>query len=363
MRLDLLDLLACPGCGRGDLDLEGVRLDRSRRPAELGAGVLSCAGCRRTYPVVAGIPRLLPDSWHEHRERLAPGLARRARGDRAELRRFRALHGSTRESFGFEWERHPPPRPDECREFFRRSTGLSADLLRGRRVLDAGCGMGRYLEIAAELGADVVGLDLSRAVERAARETRTPERVQLVQGDLLAPPFAPGSFDVVFSIGALHHTVDTHDAFRALLPLVRPGGRIAVWVYKVAEPEAPVAGYKRRFERLADALSDGLRRGTTRLSHRTLHRLAYAAVPLGWLKRFADRTSARRHLLWPLLLPPVSAHPDWRVRVSDTFDWLSPRYQWKHTTREVRDWFAAAGLTEIRTLDLPVAVTGVKPAG
>lgn len=363
MRLELLDVLACPGCRRNELDLEGARLDRSSRPAELAAGVLSCATCRRTYPVLDGIPRLLPDSWQEHRERLPPGLARRERVDRVEIRRFRSMHGSTRDSFGFEWARHPASRREESRDFFRRTTGLDEASLGGRRVLDAGCGMGRYLEVAAELGADVVGLDLSRAVERAARETARPGRVQLVQGDILAPPFAPESFDVVYSIGALHHTADTHDAFRALLPLVRPGGRIAVWVYRVDEPEVPVGFHKRAFERLAGALSDALRGVTTRLSHETLRRLSYAAVPLGWLKRQADRGPALRHLLWPLLLPPVSAHPDWRVRVYDTFDWLSPRFQWKHTTREVRDWFAAEGLTEIRALDQPVAVTGVKPGG
>jgi len=51
--------------------------------------------------------------------------------------------------------------------------------------------------------------------------------------------------------------------------------------------------------------------------------------------------------------------PEWRVL--DTFDWYSPRYQWKHTYPEVRIWFETAGLEEITILPRPVAFRGRMP--
>lgn len=366
MQRKLVELLICPGCGRRELALQAASAPLA---LEVETGILRCGACARQYPVVDGIARLLPDSWAEHRDRVGALLAVGAEGgakatplETEEIAAFRRHHAATRDSFGFEWLRYEVTGFEENERFFRRHTGLDPAELAGKRVLDAGCGMGRFLEVAASAGAEVVGLDLSRAVERARRETRHGERAQFVQGDILNPPFAPESFDVVFSIGVLHHTPDTRRAFRALVPLLKPGGRIAIWVYRTFQPEVAVAPYKRAFAFLAQLASDGTRLVTTRLPHRVLHYLCYAAVPLGALHRAIARHRVLKYLLWPLLLPPVSIHPDWKVRVCDTFDWLSPRFQWKHTTREVAGWFAEAGLEEIRSPGGPVSVSGVKPA-
>jgi 2-polyprenyl-3-methyl-5-hydroxy-6-metoxy-1,4-benzoquinol methylase/uncharacterized protein YbaR (Trm112 family) len=370
MKRRLLEYLICPGCGGPGLELESALPLRDLWPPEIGAAILACELCGRSYPVVDGVPRLLPDSWEEHRERLAPGIARRAPAkgegpaaarDAAEVEGFRARQGATRESFGFEWLRHQVTRFPENLEFFRRSLGIEPAELAGKLVLDAGCGMGRFLEVAASGGAEVVGLDLSRAVERAQRETRHRSRVHFVQGDIFRPPFARESFDVIYSIGVLHHTPDTRRAFEALVPLLKPGGRIAIWVYRTFQPEVPVGVHKRLFERLSEWTSDATRALTTRMPHELLHLLCYGAAPTGWLMRQVRRWRPTRYALAPLLLLPVSEHADWRVRVCDTFDWLSPKYQWKHTSREVREWFAAAGLTGVRSLELAVGVQGVMP--
>jgi uncharacterized protein YbaR (Trm112 family)/2-polyprenyl-3-methyl-5-hydroxy-6-metoxy-1,4-benzoquinol methylase len=365
MKLRLLDLLACPACGCGDLDLDCRGLDREVDPPEVESGVLTCPDCRRAYPIVDGIPRMLPDSWQEHSGRLAfdagVGSAARPAAER-EIREFRAAQADIRASFGFEWLRYRVTEFPENARFFRDSTGLTRADLEGRLVLDAGCGMGRFAEVAAGLGAEVVGLDLSRSVERAWRETRRRRSVHFVQGDLLNPPFRREVFEVVYSLGVLHHTRDTRRAFSALCPLLEPGGEIAIWVYHRFQPEIPVGWHKRAFEALAEIVSDGTRAITTRLPHRLLHALCLSAVPLGWLKGKVAASRPLRYLLWPLLLPPVSAHPDPRVRVCDTFDWLSPRYQWKHTSAEVRGWFEAEGMEAIRGSAKAVSVRGRRPA-
>jgi hypothetical protein len=48
--------------------------------------------------------------------------------------------------------------------------------------------------------------------------------------------------------------------------------------------------------------------------------------------------------------------------VLDTFDWYSPRYQWKHSYREVEQWFRDLGYEDVRRHDFPVAVSARRPA-
>jgi hypothetical protein len=95
---------------------------------------------------------------------------------------------------------------------------------------------------------------------------------------------------------------------------------------------------------------------TTRLPPRWLYFLCHVAIPLYYLFRIP--------LFYPLrLLTKIAmdADPEWRVL--DTFDWYSPKYQWKQTYSEVHEWFERAGLAEITTLPRPVAVRGKKRAG
>src|SRR3954453_1680912 len=97
--------------------------------------------------------------------------------------------------------------------------------------------MGRYLRIAAEMGPGAaVGIGLSLAVEAARELTADRASVAIVRGDLLRPPFAPGSFDHIYSIGVLDHTPDPRAALIRLAALLKPGGRIAVWVYGWERP-------------------------------------------------------------------------------------------------------------------------------
>lgn len=106
--------------------------------------------------------------------------------------------------------------------------GFSAEDTFKGIVLDAGCGMGRYTALAAQTGATAVGMDFSRAVDKASE--LWPD-ITFVQADLTVPPFAPGAFDLVFSFGVLHHLPDPKLGFQKCYELVKPGGVLLVWVY------------------------------------------------------------------------------------------------------------------------------------
>lgn len=250
-------------------------------------------------------------------------------------------------SFGYQWNRFARTQLDtetrhRSRDAFLRRTGFTPANLEGKLVLDVGCGSGRYSDIAGRFGGNVVGIDLSLAVEAAHRNLRERDNTAFLQADIFSLPFAESTFDFIFSIGVLHHTPDTRAAFLRLPPLLRPGGRISIWVYP-REWASPGSGYLRRY--------------TTRMKPDTLLRLAKAAHPLYHLKRRIPKLAASA--LNYLLPTSMEDDPDWRVL--DTFDWYSPTYQWKHAYPEVFGWFEEAGLEDIRPLPDAVSMTALRP--
>src|SRR5690349_17161936 len=99
---------------------------------------------------------------------------------------------------------------DDRAEGFLADVGLKAEDLSGKLVLDAGCGPGTLTAAIAGFGAEVVGLDVIASVDAARRAF---PHIKFVQGDVTEPPFAPETFEVVYSGGVLHHTPNTRQAF------------------------------------------------------------------------------------------------------------------------------------------------------
>ena len=62
-------------------------------------------------------------------------------------------------------------------------------------------------------------------------------------------PFAPESFDYIYSIGVLHHTPDCEQAFKGLPRLLKPGGRIAIWLYSAYNPWYRMSDVYRKWTR------------------------------------------------------------------------------------------------------------------
>ncbi len=245
----------------------------------------------------------------------------------------------TKSAYGLQWNRYRIIREDEDRATFFNRTGLSPASLQEKLVLDAGCGMGRYLRIAAGSGCGhIVGMDLSRAVQAARELTANLDGVSLVRGDLLRLPFSGESFDIIYSLGVLDHTPDPRLAFLGLARLLKPGGRIVIWVY---QKERPLVEWMMNFQR---AIS-------TRLPLPMLELACRLSAPVGELKRrlFASRRwmVQRLGVAIHLLSIGVSMHPDGEVRVCDTLDWYAPRYLSRHTFDEVSGWFREAGLSDV----------------
>jgi SAM-dependent methyltransferase len=257
-------------------------------------------------------------------------------------------------NFGFEWHKYARTQFDheasqESEVGFRQKTGFSPEEIQGKLVLDVGCGTGRFAEVASRWGARVVGIDLSSAAEVAAHNLADRKSVTIFQADVFAPPFALESFDFIYSIGVLHHTPNCEQAFKVLPSFLKPGGTIAIWLY---------SGYHNWYR-----FSDLYRKFTHRLPARWLHTLCRVATPLYYLDRGLrciplvgnPLSGLIRHVL------PVSLNPNHDVRILDTFDWYSPKYQSKHTYEQVFRWFESCGLDSLRVLHTPIAARGRKP--
>jgi len=97
--------------------------------------------------------------------------------------------------------------------------------LRGRSLLDAGCGTGWFSLWAHQRGADVTAVDIG---PRLLAQVRRKCPARIVLGDVLDLQFADGSFDVVVSSECIEHTRDPRRAVHEVIRVCRPGGLVVI---------------------------------------------------------------------------------------------------------------------------------------
>jgi len=308
MKTGLLELLRCPQTGQC-LFLQEV-VDPGR---EILAGWLISEDGQNRYPILEGIPRFVPASNYA-------------------------------ESFGFQWNRHARTqldshsgRPISHDRLWTAIGGKSN--LHGQRVLEAGSGAGRFTEVLAASGADLVTFDYSSAVDANARNQKSSPRLHFFQGDIFNIPLAEASFDKVVCLGVVQHTPDPQAAFRSLAKYVRPNGQLVIDVYT------------RNFAALLH-WKYLLRPITRRIRNETLYRLIEVATPplvpiAKLLRRIFGRLGAR---LVPIVeyshlgLPP-ELNVQWAIL--DTFDMYSPAHDHPQSMEAVVRWFQDAGFEDI----------------
>jgi ubiquinone/menaquinone biosynthesis C-methylase UbiE len=112
----------------------------------------------------------------------------------------------------------------------------SGEEVKGKSVLDAGCGTGIFSIIFATNGAGrVTGIDISEGSLQTARGLKKKfnlENADFQKQDMLALPFSDESFDIVWAWGTVHHTTDPFRAITELLRILKPSGSILLAVYK-----------------------------------------------------------------------------------------------------------------------------------
>ena len=273
----------------------------SAENSEIKEGRLTCSRCGKFFPIKNFIPRFVDTDEYL-------------------------------DSFSFEWNTFYDVqmdilnKTDESERTFAWKTGWRPEDLKGKTVLDVGIGAGRFADIVSRWGGEVVGIDLSFAVDAAYRNIGDRTNVHIIQADIFHLPLKKEIFDHTYSIGVLHHTPDTREAFKSVVPFLKKGGGFAVFIY--------AHGHYHYF-------SDIWRKITMKLPIRLLYYLSSVAVPLYYIHKIPFFGKAAQFLL------PTANWPDRRWRWLDTFDWYTPKYQWKHTWPEVFQWYKEEGFQDI----------------
>ncbi len=246
----------------------------------------------------------------------------------------------TQRSFGYQWTVFGEMQEQFEADFLNYIHPIGPDFFPGKRGLDAGCGYGRHVYHAARFGARMVGLDFSRAIERAHDVTASLDNVRVVQGDIANPPFRPGAFDFVYSLGVLHHLRDPEAGFRALLALVRPGGAAFIWVYSKSR------GF-------TNAVLEAARAITARLPLPITRALSWLGAAIDWVG-FIQPYRLLRRLFGPgidrLTLPRIRVYARYPFQVcyADWFDRLSAPVRFYYNEQDLQQWAQRAGLTNVR---------------
>jgi len=342
MRFDLMQSLACPMC-HGPL-----KLRESNLLAELiTAGALTCAACHDYYPILDGIPRMLTYSTDVARRHaseqddLVAGLLREGfrlpsaappEGEAAVLRNF------SREWTNYQWtgESYWSTTPEHILRWIQYALGVERHPLKGQFVLEVGVGIGGIADALTKAeDCDIIGVDLSYAVDQAQRYFGRNPRLHLVQASAFALPFRPGTFDTVYSQGVLHHTYSTRAAFDRLAPLVKPDGMFYVWLYSKNEGRATL------LRRTLMAVENVVRPVLARLPGQLQTVALLPVVPLYMLYQNVYRRA--RH-------GSSAAHYGINEALHAARDRLTPPFAHRHTYDEVAAWYREAGFRRLELL-------------
>jgi SAM-dependent methyltransferase/uncharacterized protein YbaR (Trm112 family) len=308
VRPQAVEWLACPAC-RASLTLDVPAEERK----DLLEGTLTCSQ-GHSFPIVRGVPRLLSTTI-QARDSGASSIA--------------SSFGREWAHFDYEADRTWGQTVEERRADFLRHVDLEPEELKGRTVLDAGCGNGALSAAVSSFGCDVVAADVSDSVEAAHRHfvvEQGEERTHYVQSDLMSPGVKRGAFDVVYCAGVLHHTPDTRRTFDSVLTAVAPGGSYFVWLYwRVPGLHARASGL--------------LRRAISPLPAPVKHAVVWV---LAWPAFLRNRERAARGRT-----PRLNAR-ELRVRMLDSY---TPRYRWLHTPEEVHEWYREHGFIDLKTTE------------
>lgn len=348
----LVAWLRCPRCGAA---LHAAASGATERPLSsatpagdgwVDSGLLLCQSCRTWYPIVHGVPVLLPyatpvheDFTRSHRPLLdalprgySPPAGTPMPGERLVM-----------QSFSTEWLQYDYDGVIWEMDYADHEQRFIAELgpyapphgSDGTRFLEIGCGLGLTTAMAQKnFGGDAVGVDLSLAAWRAAARHRANPFLHFVQASVFALPFAPETFDTIYTRGVLHHTFSTERAFQALAPVCRRGGSFYVWVY------GPRSVNDNLFRRVIYALELVMRfvlnRGPSWLAS-----IALAPIAVGYM--LFNRVRRLRN-------PRIQPY-DYRRALHAARDRFTPEFAHRQDAETVSQWFRDAEYVDLEVVD------------
>ena len=360
MKPRLLDLLACP-IDRTRLELveweasyinisaeeigraKHLDLDPDLFSKEIVTGVLINRARKTFYPIYNGIPRMLvfPTGVvrkfaKTHAEQLArelPGFTTPCGmampGEETVLRTFSS------EWLNYNWDEQAywNVRPDTLYKGMNFILDLGRKPVKDKLVLEVGIGIGGIADyMARREECELVGIDLSYAVDSAYKHFSRNAFLHIIQASAFAPPFREDTFDLVYSQGVLHHTFSTKTAFEQIRKLPKTGGRLYIWVYN------PYSEQRALIRRVIMLMETVIRPLCWRLPE-SLQTVALFPIVLLYLIH---------QNLYVTHRGSIYIKYGWREAAHGARDRFTPRYAHRHTEEEVCGWFREAGYAELQ---------------
>jgi 2-polyprenyl-3-methyl-5-hydroxy-6-metoxy-1,4-benzoquinol methylase len=313
MNPEHIKFLVCPKT-KEKLTLEDVELENGR----IREGRLISEVSKNEYKIINFIPRFVP------------------------LENYAA-------NFGIEWNKHNRTQYDESSGFnfsnerFKRQTKWN-DKLAGEILLEVGSGSGRFTKLALNTGAMVISFDFSNAVEANYKSNGNSENLLLVQTSIYEMPFREETFDRVFCFGVIQHTPDPKATFMNLVKMLKPGGSVVSDVYI------------KSFVKVFTHTKYFVRRFTKNKNPEKLYESVVRYINFIWpLSRLLIKIPGiGRRINWRLMVGDYSGVlkgadektlKEWAIL--DTYDMVSPAYDFPQTLKTFKKWHVEADLTDI----------------
>lgn len=284
------------------------------------------------YPIVGGVPRLLVESFLDQEEFLRENLP-----DYENLKNnLFKKHSSfieevvkknkrTKQSFELEWglfnyeeDKTWELKGEDLLARFLKETDETKISLAGKLIFDAGCGNGQLNQYIARSGGIVVGLDLSKSVERA-NANNEEENAFFIQGDVQYPPLKFETFDIVHSSGVLICTNNSELTFSKIETGVKKDGKLSVWLYHPRK-------------NLIHNTFNFVRGFTSKLPIKFQYYLYLCTLfPVSYVvKRLKGNKQNAREMMIAIM------------------DWFSPEFRWEHTPEEATSWFEKRNYKDVK---------------
>ncbi len=347
MKHNLLDFIVCPTCTSNFK----LRIKKKIKN-EIITGHLICSKCNEKFKINNGIPRFVVDQTKDF-----------VRTEMAFSAKWRNHHTNHHAKDWVQWQKNW-----FLERFDWRSIKEFNTFLKSREfILDAGTGIGNSAKmLSVNKSSTVFALDASDSIDFAYKKYGKSSNIHFIQADIRQLPFKKLFFDYIFSDQVLHHTKNTSTSFKYLTKFLGKSGYISIYVYN---KKAPIREY----------VDDYIRKSTVKMSVSECTEfskdMAYLGKALSKLKKKitiprdisllgvkAGKYDVQRFVYWNFLKCFWDESDNFDRSVGVNFDWYYPKFAFRHTAAEVRQWYRDIKLkvTTLKEIESGISVTGKK---
>ena len=285
------------------------------------------------YPIIDGIPKFVQSDSNEEQYKI-------------------------QKCFSYQWTESDFGQPekfsdDAIRQDVLETMDLTEEdltLFNDKLVLDVGVGSGASSRLWSPRAKEFHGVDIGDGIYRAKNTLKnSTENPILSHADLHHLPYKNESFDVIVSNGVLHHTPSTKLALKSIYPKLKKGGIIIFYIYKIKSPLREFSDdYIRKCIRhLSPDEAFEQMKPLTKLAESLSKQDIKITIPedmplLGFKKGEYDLQRFIYQNIFKLFWKDSMGFSESNM---ENYDWYYPKYSWRHTEQEIKDWCTEFNLT------------------